>query len=157
VSSARLNLGSEEAWQLEKLMLVFHNVFTTMSNKHGWTNSISMSAMHILYQVRHSLSLAKQAEVIKILKDMKGLGIIKESDSPWASRMLIRNNRDLWFCVDYQWLNNITKDCFLLPRINDILDMLTKAKWFSTLDLKNGYWQVDLHHSNKEKTAFCTG
>lgn len=88
---------------------------------------------------------------------MKELGILKESDSPWSSPMLARKNGDLWFCVDYQWLNNITKDCFLLPRINDILDVLTEAKWFSTLDLKSGYWQVDLHPSNKEKTAFCTG
>jgi hypothetical protein len=47
VFSAGLNLSAEEAWQLEKLMLAFQAVFTAMSNKHGWTNSISMSAMPI--------------------------------------------------------------------------------------------------------------
>jgi hypothetical protein len=46
------------------------------------------------------------------------------------------------------------KDCFPLPRIDDALDTPVGAKWFTTLDLKSGYWQVDLHPDDKEKTAF---
>jgi hypothetical protein len=42
--------------------------------------------------------------------------------------------------MDYQWLNNITKkDCFLIPRVDNMLDTLTGTKWFSTMDLKIGY------------------
>jgi hypothetical protein len=59
--------------------------------------------------------------------------------------------------VDYIKLNNVTKNCFPLPRIDDTLDMLAGAKWYSTLDLKSGYWQVDVHPDDKEKTAFSTG
>jgi len=59
---------------------------------------------------------------------------------------------------NYKRLNDATKkDCFPLPRIDDTLDMPAGAKWFSTLDMKNKYWQVALHPEDKEKTAFSTG
>jgi hypothetical protein len=48
-------------------------------------------------------------------------------------------------------------DCFPLAQIVDTLDTLASAKWFSTLDLKSSYSQVDLHPDNKEKTAFSMG
>jgi hypothetical protein len=60
--------------------------------------------------------------------------------------------------VVYRKLNDVTKkDCFPLDRIDENLDMLAGAKWFSTLDLKSGYWQVDVHPDDKRKTAFTTG
>jgi hypothetical protein len=69
-----------------------------------------------------------------------------------------KKNGDLRFCVDYRKLNDVTKKgCFPLPRIDDILDPLAGAKWFSMLDLKSGYWQEALHPDDKEKTAFSTG
>jgi hypothetical protein len=55
--------------------------------------------------------------------------------------------------VDYRKLNEVTKkDCFPLPWINDTLNTLAGAKWFSTLNLKSMYWQVGVHLDNKEKT-----
>jgi hypothetical protein len=58
----------------------------------------------------------------------------------------------------YYWkLNDImNKDCFPLPWIEDTMDTLAGAKWFSIVDLKSSYWQVDLHLKDK-KTAFLTG
>ena len=61
------------------------------------------------------------------------------------------------FCVDYRRLNNVTrKDVYPLPRIDDILDTLGGAKYFTSLDLASGYWQVSLDPQSSHKTAFTT-
>ncbi|GFV29249.1 retrovirus-related Pol polyprotein from transposon 412 [Trichonephila clavipes] len=58
------------------------------------------------------------------------------------------------FCVDYRKLNDVTKkDSYPLPRIDDTLDTLSGHKWFSTLDLKSGYWQVEIHPEDREKNS----
>ena len=60
-------------------------------------------------------------------------------------------------CVDYRGLNAVTKaDTFPLPRIDDLLDQLDKARYFSTLDLASGFWQIRMEPRSQEKTAFVT-
>ena len=61
------------------------------------------------------------------------------------------------FCIDYRGLNAVTKgDSFPLPRIDDLLDDLGSARYFSTLDLASGFWQIPVHEKSQEKTAFST-
>ena len=61
------------------------------------------------------------------------------------------------FSIDYRSFNSVTKtDPFLLPRIDNLLDQLGNAKYFLTLDLAAGYWQVQLHPDAREKSAFVT-
>ena len=60
------------------------------------------------------------------------------------------------FCVDFRKLNQVTKkNSYPLPLIDDILALLGKAKFFTSLDLKSGYWQVLMDEKDKEKTAFA--
>ncbi len=95
------------------------------------------------------------AEVEKMLRD----GVIKRSKSPWSAPMFLVLKKDgTWRpVVDYRGLNTVTKtDVFPLPRIDDYIDALGDAKFFSTLDLKAGYWQIAMHPNSMEKTAFVT-
>lgn len=86
-------------------------------------------------------------------------GVIIPSQSPWASPVVLVQKKDgtLRFCIDYWQLNSATKlDIFPFPHINDSLDMLSKSRYFTTLDLATGFWQVPMDASSQEKTAFVT-
>ena len=92
------------------------------------------------------------------VRKLSEAGIIRPSDSEWASNCVVVKKKDgTWrLCIDYRELNEKTKnpDSYLLPRIDDTLDALSNAKYFCTLDLLQGYHQVELTESSKEKTAF---
>jgi hypothetical protein len=164
IVGARPNLSVREAQALEELIADYQDVFEIKSGDHGRTEKvyhrIDTGDARPIRQPPRRFPLAKQAEVNGMLEDMKSKGVIEESDSPWSSPVVLDRKKDgnFRFCVDYRRLNNVTKrDCFPLPRIDDTLDMLAGAKWFSTLDLKSGCSQVALHPEDKEKTAFSTG
>ena len=93
------------------------------------------------------------------MTEMLEQGIIQPSQNPWASPIVLVAKKDATtqFCVDYRKLNALTKlDVFPLPRFDDSLALLAKAKYFSTLDLASGYWQVGMAPESVEKTAFAT-
>ena len=99
-------------------------------------------------------------EVKAHIQEMLDLGAIRPSNSPWASAIVLVRKKDgrLRFCIDLRRLNNRTvKDAYSLPRIESILDSLGGAQIFSTLDLKAGYWQVEMAEECKAYTAFTCG
>ena len=101
----------------------------------------------------------RREEVKELLNQMLQQGVIEPSSSPWASPVVLVRKKDgsVRFCIDYRKLNQVTrKDADPLPRIDMTLDTLHGSKWFTTLDLLSGYWQVEMEGADKEKTAFCT-
>ena len=88
---------------------------------------------------------------------MEEVGAISKSNSPWSSSIVLvkKKHGNLRFCIDLRKLNARTvKDAHALPRIEETLDYLAGSKWFSALDLKLGYWQVELDEESKPLTAF---
>ena len=85
--------------------------------------------------------------------------VIQPSKSPWASPIVLVQKKDgSWqFCIDYHKVNAVTrKDAYPLRRIDDTLDTMAGSRWFTTLDLLSGYWQVEVDEQDRAKTAFCT-
>ena len=85
--------------------------------------------------------------------------IIKTSNSPWVAPVVLVEKKDgsTRFCVDYQKLNSITKkNAYPLPRIDELLEKIGNLRYYSTLDMAAGYWQVEIAEEDKEKSAFIT-
>lgn len=101
------------------------------------------------------------ARLIPALKDevkmMVDLGVIEPSSSEWCSPVVLVPKKDgtLRFCVDFSKLNSVSAfDPYPMPRVDELIERLGKAKYLTTLDLCKGYWQVPLTETAKELTAF---
>jgi hypothetical protein len=95
----------------------------------------------------------------KELEKYTKLGVISPSNSPWAAPVILvkKKNGEYRMVIDYRKLNAVTKkDAYPLPRIDDLLDTLGKAKVFSALDMRAGFHQVPMEEDSKELTAFTT-
>ena len=90
-----------------------------------------------------------------LLSEMLERDVIKPSCSPWALPVVLVKKKDgtSCFCIDYCKVNMVTrKDAYPLPRVDDLLDTLAGSRLFSTLQLISGYWQVEIHLRDKEKS-----
>ena len=99
-------------------------------------------------------------EVADHIKLLESSGVIRQSHSPYSSPVVCVRKKDgsLRLCIDFRMVNNKTiKDNYSLPRIDEILDSMHGAKYFSRLDLKSGYHQIEIAEEHKERTAFTVG
>ena len=156
-------LHGNEKLKAEKLLEKYASIFANEGNT-GRTgivkHRINTGDAKPIRQTPRRVPLAKREDANKIIEDMHKNGVIEPSISPWSSPIVLVKKKDgsTRFCVDYRKLNDVTKkDSYPLPRIDDTLDTLSGAKWFSTLDLQSGYWQVEIDECDREKTAFSMG
>ena len=153
----------KESEAIREQVLGAHDVFAVDEGELGEVREVQHGIVTgdsppIRQPVRR-VPFALREKVAGLVNDMLSGGIIRESDSPWASPVVLvkKKSGDLRFCVDYRRLNAVTrKDVFPIPRIDDLLDQLNGKRVFSTLDAKSGYWQIQVDSKSKAKTAFIT-
>ncbi|WZZ87668.1 hypothetical protein YC2023_116247 [Brassica napus] len=107
----------------------------------------------------YRMAPAEMAELKKQLEELLDKGFIQPSSSPWGAPVLFVKKKDgsMRLCIDYRGLNRVTvKNKYPLPRIDELLDQLKGAKWFTKIDLASGYHQIPLEPNDIRKTAFRT-
>ncbi|KAL0830207.1 hypothetical protein ABMA28_003662 [Loxostege sticticalis] len=107
----------------------------------------------------YKLSYQEKLIVREITKDLLEKGIIRHSNSEFASPIILVKKRDGSdrLCVDYRALNRITvKDRYPLPLIDDHIDRLGGSKYFSSLDMATGFHQIPLKEESIHLTGFVT-
>lgn len=156
-------LVEAEQEQIRAFLLKHESVFSAFEGHLGCTNLISHDIPLLddqpVRQRYRRLPPSDYDAVKAHLRQLLDSQVIRESSSPYASPIVIVRKKcgGLRMCVDYRQLNSRTrKDAFPLPRIEESLDALSGAQWFSTLDLASGYNQVPVTEQDRPKTAFCT-
>lgn len=157
-------LDSTQRSKLWSVLEKHRQVFATSSADLGRTamvlHDIEVGAARPIKQPPRRIPFARRSEADKLIDEMAQNNIIRPSNSPWCSPVVLVRKKDgnTRFCVDYRRLNEVTtKDSYPLPRMDLILESLANSRWFATLDLQSGYWQVELAEKAKEKTAFSIG
>lgn len=156
-------LSESEQEEVRALLLKHKAVFATSDLDLGCTSLITHDIPLVddvpIRQRYRRIPPSDYDEVKAHIRKLLDSQVIQESCSPYASPIVLVRKKDgtLRLCVDYRLLNSKTrKDAFPLPRIEESLDSLYGAKWFSTIDLASGYHQVAVTERDKIKTAFCT-
>ena len=151
------DLPPDERQKLMEFLVNNHEAFS-LEGERGETDLLEMvidpGDAHPLKQAPRRMPYSVRQEVARQLREMQQGGVIEASNSAWASPVVLVRKRDgsHRFCVDYRGLNALTKpDTFPLPRIDELLD-----RYFSTIDLASGYWQIRVDKDSQEKTAFVT-
>lgn len=109
------------------------------------------------HQRPYRIPYSRRAIFEKQIQGLLERGIIRPSNSPYSSPLVLVPKRDaaIRLCIDFRRVNEVTKkDVYPLPRILDMLDTLNKSKYYTVLDLCQGYHQVPVVEEDKEKAPF---
>ena len=154
----------ELALKFERMLMEHHNIFSLEPNEIGCTDV----AEHIIELLdtepfkEHFRRIAPLLveEVREHLREMLDRGAICLSQSPWCNAVVLVRKKDggLRFCIDFRRLNSWTKkDAYPLPQMQETMESMVGARFFSTMDLKSGFWQVRMAKDSQQYTAFTVG
>lgn len=162
-------MNKEEIKALSDLCYEFSDIFFVKGDKIISTDivvhKIITPQTHPPINIRQYRLAEKQKEEInKQISELERQQVIKKSKSPWNHPLILVPKKDgadgekkYRLCVDFRKLNSMTQgNSWPLPLITDILDKLGHSKYFSTLDMANGYHQMSIHPDDTHKTAFST-
>ena len=166
----KLDLKGIEEWseteqaEVHELMTKFQHLFALSDLELGCTSLVKHRINvnnPIPFKERYQRIPPQEFdEVRNHLQEMLKVGAIRKSVSPWASPLVLVRKKDgsFRFCIDLTKLNSRTmKDAYSLPQIEELLDCLNGAVIFTSLDLKAGYWQVEMDEDSIPLTAFTMG
>ena len=154
----RLSTGQRE--ELQQVIQDYPDVFSTRPGlttlaEYKIETSQAKPVLQSPYRLPHEYRDMMKGE----FRSMQENGIMEPSTSEWAALIVLVGKKDgsLRFCVDYRKLNDVSDaDAYPMPRIDELIDRLGKARYICTLDLTRGYWQVPVAEESRGKTAFTT-
>ena len=142
----------------------YHDIFSLDKNEIGCTDATE----HIIELLGEEpfkekfwwIALPLLDEVREHLQEMLDGGAIQPSQSAWWNTVVLVQKKDggLWFCIDFRRLNTRTKkDSYPLPQMQEMMESMVEAQFFSTMDLKSRFWQVKMSEKSRHYTAFTIG
>lgn len=164
------HLTTEPLEALQELTREYNDVFQLEGDPLAFTSVVE----HVIETVPgtapinirpYRVAEGHRQEIDRQVKGLADQGLIRRSFSPWNSPLLLVSKRSedpsvkKWrLCVDFRKLNEVTtKIVTPIPRISDILEKLGRSKWYSSLDMASGYWQILIREKDRCKTAFTAG
>jgi hypothetical protein len=144
---------------IEEFEVIFSKGENDLSRTTLVTHEINTQEADPVYERAYRVPYASQGELDRQLDSMIKNDLVDEPNSRWAARVLLIEKKDgiKRLLVDFRRLNRVTrKDRYPIPNITEMLDSLGKTKFFTTLDLAAGYWQVEVKEEDRDKTAFAT-
>ena len=141
-----------------------HNIFSLEPNEIGCTDTaeyiIKLLDTEPFKERFWCIAPPLVEEVQEHIQEMLDGGAICPSQSPWCNAVVLVRKKDggLRFCIDFCWLNSRTKkDAYPLPWMQETMESMVGTRFFSTMDLKSGFWQVKMAKDSQQYTAFTVG
>ena len=154
----------ELALKFERMLMEHHNIFSLEPNEIGCTDATE-HVIELLDTEPFKERFCRIApplveEVREHLQEMLDGGAIRPSQSPWCNAVVLVHKKDggLRFCINFRRLNSRTKkDAYPIPRMQETMESMVGAQFFSTMDLKSRFWQVKMAKDSQQYTTFTVG